>query len=291
MNGKHDILKKFTAEAQMEYLEEWFRERYEDPIINCPSDEGSPAFIPCDARDELMDEFCDCVPEEVIDAVSERLESECPEWSGIPSDDDYESDDFDVIDDPYGNFETSLLTCRIIADETFSDITQTRIYRLLYCNLLTILEVYLCDAFKKRLDSEKNDIETLTKAYSVIKPRESSMESLMRKLTDRHWQEFDKNRQVYKQVFNIDLPDHGELEDARVARHDIMHRDSKTKNGEIIAITKQQVQELAESIYSYVKQIEFPNEKPLLPGQRRETVIGSGFVKTEIVTEGIGDRD
>jgi hypothetical protein len=285
MNGKHDILKKFTAEAQMEYLEEWFRERHEDPINNCSGDGGYPVFNhggPYEARDELMDEFCDCVPEEVTDAVSERLESECPEWSGIQSTDDYESDVFDVIDDPYENFETALLTCRTIADETFSGITQTRIYRLLYCSLITILEVYLCDAFKKRLDSVKNDSEILKKAFSAIKPLIPTRESLIRKLSDRHWQHFECNKKVFRQVFSIDLPDHGFLNRAKDTRHDIMHRDSRTKEGVIITITKQQVQELCNSIYSYVRQIEFPNEKPLQPGQRRVTIIGPGFVGADM---------
>jgi hypothetical protein len=80
-------LKRFGRAAQLQYMEAWFREYYEDPADGLDPDDGEfvyPWGGPYDAFDELAGEFGDLVPEERIQELANNLESECVEWAPTP---------------------------------------------------------------------------------------------------------------------------------------------------------------------------------------------------------------
>ena len=95
-------LRSLPIEQQREVMENWFRALYEDPAERTPyeSAEGSYIWIwggPYDAREELRGEFEGIIPDEVIEALSDHLDDESPEWAPVASADDYDHNLLDVV--------------------------------------------------------------------------------------------------------------------------------------------------------------------------------------------------
>jgi len=79
-------LSRLSTEAQLEVMEFWFRERYEDPVHGLPheSAEGGYIFVnggPYDANDVLGEEFGASVREGLIHSLVQKLETECIDWT------------------------------------------------------------------------------------------------------------------------------------------------------------------------------------------------------------------
>jgi hypothetical protein len=79
-------LKKMGKERQIEFMREWFGERYEDPTVSQPydSEEGGYIYInggPFDTREELESEFSLFVKETALEELIEELEADCTDWT------------------------------------------------------------------------------------------------------------------------------------------------------------------------------------------------------------------
>lgn len=62
---------------------------FQDPVEETRYDSGEGGYIwiwggPYDAHEELMNEFSETVPEDVIKELADELSEISPEWSGNP---------------------------------------------------------------------------------------------------------------------------------------------------------------------------------------------------------------
>jgi len=76
--------RRLPADQKREFMELWFRERFEGPEQETPRWDGEFHFIwggPYDARDELGDEFGDLVSQKMLDDLIGKLEAENSEWA------------------------------------------------------------------------------------------------------------------------------------------------------------------------------------------------------------------
>jgi hypothetical protein len=84
-------LKRLGRQKQVEYMVTWFHDLYEDPGNETPyiSREGGYQYIwggPFDAAEELGGEFGGIVPDEVIEAAVEELQTEgIFDWAPTPA--------------------------------------------------------------------------------------------------------------------------------------------------------------------------------------------------------------
>jgi hypothetical protein len=77
-------LRRLGRAAQLEYMEAWFREYYEEPENDAPYSEGEYHFVwggPYDPYDELWNEFGGIVPEDRIQELANKLRLEWVEWA------------------------------------------------------------------------------------------------------------------------------------------------------------------------------------------------------------------
>ncbi len=135
-------------------MERWFFERYEDPIENTPyvTAEGGYIWIwggPYDATEVLGGEFGGVVSDEVIDGLVKDLESTCMEWTGVPrpDDDDEFITDIATIPDYQRHFSDGLQDISRLAEVPVDDKSARCLFRVLYVNVITVLETYLSSAF------------------------------------------------------------------------------------------------------------------------------------------------
>ena len=81
---------------------------------------------------------------------------------------------------------------------------------------------------------------------SEIYKRSDGLEDEIKKyLIDIIWHNLAKIKQMYKKTFNIDFPDElGELYGAVITRHDIVHRNGRTLEGQKVIINKNKIEQL-----------------------------------------------
>jgi len=140
--------------------------------------------------------------------------------------------------------------------------------RMLYASVITILETYLSDAFYELvIDSDEmvnrlflNAQELNTKKYSVTEVIEWS--SKKRDLAAEYmqkvvWHNLPKIASLYRCVLNIDIPlDNDRIHTAISMRHDLVHRNGKTKSGGSHRITKAGITQLVDEVNGFVELID-----------------------------------
>ena len=141
-------------------------------------------------------------------------------------------------------------------------------HRLLFVNAITALETYLSDAFINTVANApplmRRFIETtpefqsekvaLSEIFSAIERIEQKARSY---LVDVVWHHLDRAKMMYRATLNIQFPDDmGPLFRAILIRHDIVHRNGKTKTGEEIIVTKDQIVDLIGEVESFVQHVD-----------------------------------
>jgi len=141
--------------------------------------------------------------------------------------------------------------------------------RILYANIITAMETYLSDCFIERVINNKKyipkllelipefsgkEFRNLKKAYDWI---ENINDNIIDILSGISFHNLAKVIPMYKNILNIEFPqDLGDIFKAILNRHDIVHRNGKTKDNEEIFITKQEINNLLEQISGLIKDIE-----------------------------------
>ena len=156
----------------------------------------------------------------------------------------------------YNSFIQNIsITDELLTVEVRSEI-ENSYYKLLYASIITYMETYLSDAFIATLFRDKkfmrqfveNNPDFLQRklTLSEIYKRSDGLEDEIKKyLIDIIWHNLAKIKQMYKKTFNIDFPDElGELYGAVITRHDIVHRNGRTLEGQKVIINKNKIEQL-----------------------------------------------
>ena len=75
-------------------------------------------------------------------------------------------------------------------------------------------------------------------------------------LRDIIYHNLPKVKGIYKDVLDIDLGEIGVLCKCVNTRHDIVHRNGKTKSGDIISIERKDIEELAKAVSDMIENVE-----------------------------------
>jgi hypothetical protein len=277
-----DILAKAPPEIQKAVMRTWFFERYEDPVHSTPydSEEGGFVYIhggPYHALEELDAEFCGTVPRNVVQELAAELDDEAWEWSGIPkhdaSDDDYFIGAIRANADPQRTAIEGLAKIRSLLAILMTPELELHMYRLLHVSAITCLEVYLCDTFLNRVLSDGEIKRRLVETSHAFKQEKitvatiySCFEDLDKKLREylisTLWHNLPQARCFYKDVLQVEFPDVATLEKAIMNRHNIVHRNGKTKDGEEVVLNKKDVEDLIRELEAFIGTIETRLPKP-----------------------------
>ncbi|KXH85796.1 hypothetical protein AU378_08650 [Chryseobacterium kwangjuense] len=107
------------------------------------------------------------------------------------------------------------------------------------------------------LDFQKEKV-TLSKLYELKDKTEEIAKQAMHKVL---YHNLDKVNAMFKDTFDIHLPDFSELTKAIETRHDIVHRNGFTKDGEVIVITQNDITELVEMTEKFVSDLDIKINK------------------------------
>ena len=267
-------LPRLTDAEQLDVMESWFRERYEDPAERTPyeSKEGGYIWIwggPYEADEVLSEEFGSLVSQELIDSLVHALDSYCTEWAPTESEDDYADElvtDIAAISDYHANFLAGIDDIRELAEAAVDREAAPCLFRLLYINVITVLETFLCDAFvnivlrdadlRRKLIENTDEFRKQKLSLSdIFKAVDDADEAVKKYLSRIVWHNLARVRGMYRDVLNVQFPESSPIFRAIKIRHDLVHRNGKTTDGESIPIDKGHVLLLAREAEDFVKRI------------------------------------
>lgn len=263
-------------ESQLEMMREWFFQHFEDPAERTPYESREGGFIwiwggPYDAHEKLADEFSDTVPEDVIEELAHELTRDCWEWAPTPSREDYDDflvEDIALITEYHSNFSNAIIDIKDLLKTEVEASVAKCYYRLLFVNVIMALETYLSDAFintvipnpaltrrfiesTPEFQSEKLALSEVFKAIEEIEQKSKSY------LADVVWHNLQRVKPMYQDTLGISFPkDIGVIFRAIIKRHDIVHRNGKTKSGEEILIQQQDVIDLIAAVEVFIHHID-----------------------------------
>jgi hypothetical protein len=254
------------CDKHIEQMRDWFYQHFEHPHDSVPYDSEEKDFIyiwggPCYARDELEREFGD-VPEECIQALVDELEHESDKWSPIPT-----LEQLQVETISFDDFEQALYNIKRLLDINLEVELSEYMTRMLFANVITVLETYFEDAFIRYLDDEhlrlfvktnpkfQKEKFTLSEVFDVFGNIKNDVTTYLRH--EVIWHRVDVVKLMYKSTFRIDFPEHltDVIHKAVPKRHDIVHRNGKNTDWKEISISKKEVEELivtVEELASYI---------------------------------------
>ena len=266
-----ETLAKASPEMQKAVMKQWFLENYENPVESTPydSEEGGYVYVwggPYYASEELQAEFSGIVPDHVIEELASDLNDESIEWSRVP---EYEAPDDYFVDatqsnvDPRRTAKDGLGKIQSLLGTKVATELELPMFRLLYFNVVTCLEAYLFDVFLNHVMSDeqlKRRLLKTSREFANRKVRVSDIcerfENLDKELRDYLfsllWHDLGRVKHLYEGVFQIKLPDISKLAKAVRNRHDIVHRNGKSKDGVETILTKENVEDLIREVEAFI---------------------------------------
>ncbi|MDO9230770.1 MAG: hypothetical protein Q7U03_14550 [Syntrophales bacterium] len=275
---EHELeeIKNFDQDTQKSVMRSWFFANYENPSEHTPfeSKEGGYIYIwggPFDAREELEDVFSGHVLKEAIDELVSELESESSEWSGKISSEGYDDYFYSVIYDNYEFTETLKNNLnsikKLLKIELPSELEQ-HMNKMLFVNVITILETFLSDAFIGTVLKDKELLKDFVRLNPDFSERKLTLNEIFERidnvekevktyLLELIWHNLAKVQKMYFSVLHIDFPKDMRLIYKGIAiRHDIVHRNGKTKSGKVIIITHEDLINIMDEVNSFAETID-----------------------------------
>jgi len=267
-----DRLEHAKPEDQTEAMKEWFFAHYDDPVNVCPyeSREGGYQYIwggPYDVREALSDNFSGRVSDEVISQCADEIinEHSCYEWSGLPDwarSDDYCDTEF------LETFEHSLEKVQSLLELNVNPTLEQHLLRLLLASVVTTLEAYLADAFikttleeeafrRKLVGVDPNLQKATLKLRDLVQGQMTADIKLREYLLAVSWHNLPRAKNLYQAVLGIVWPAKlAELYNAVEARHDIVHRNGKTREGKDRVLSREHISDVIQASRNLVNSID-----------------------------------
>lgn len=138
--------------------------------------------------------------------------------------------------------------------------------RQLFISIIGAVETYLSDAFINKTLSSEEYLENFVTTHPEFKKQKISVSDVF--ITSRNIKEKAKTimigtiyhklpvvKEMYQQTFNIEFPDISEMQKLVTQRHDLVHRNGKTTNGEVVRVDDKTIEILKHSAKQLVNAV------------------------------------
>ena len=269
-------LQRASRDRQIDVMRTWFYSNFEHPANSTPYESAEGGYIwiwggPYDPQEVLEAEFGGLLKQDVIEELSSELSDISSEWSGVPEYDDIGEERFNSIveaDDQIGALKLSLRNIEALSGLNVPAGERGLLDRLLFVNAITALETYLSDVFIHSVGRDSNLLRKFVQTTPEFKTEKipiaevfALVDAIERKsksyIMDVVWHHLERVRPMYRDTLGIAFPkEMGELFKAVDLRHDLVHRNGKSKEGKLHAITSTEVLALVERVREFCSYIE-----------------------------------
>jgi RiboL-PSP-HEPN len=209
---------------------------------------------------------------DVNDLVSERLMSyeggDVIIWLDPDEPDDNQLDAILSNTEFYQTFSEEIKSLRVLNNIVIpDDKAQKSLKRQIYIGTITCLETYLSDAFINTVLSNREYLKSFFFTFKDFKQQKISLSDLFvninqaeeiakEAMSNISYHNLPKVREMYKATLNISFPKFGEIMKYINTRHDLVHRNGKTTDGNKILIDYKIINQVIRDIENFVEEID-----------------------------------
>lgn len=143
---------------------------------------------------------------------------------------------------------------------------ETILKRQIFSGVIETLETFLSDTFIKMIMDNDDYFKKYIETYPEFKQRKFELrqlyaeqgrikETAKKVVIDIIYHDLPKVSNMYAATFKIKFPKIGPLMKSIITRHDLVHRNGKTKNGDDVVIDKAAISELIDKVKVFVTEI------------------------------------
>lgn len=215
-------------------------------------------------------EFTEDSTQEILSKI-ERLEDNCrvylEPWE-LDAEYDYVNDQFDAITESRINqkiYNKDLDNLKELSQlQQKGDKLKVVLNRQIFINIIGILETFLSDTFLKLIFAEKHYFQAFVETHPEFKARkfelrdifkqQKQLESIVKKtILDTIFHNLSSVKNMYEDTFEIEFPNIQKMYKYVMIRHDLVHRNGKTKEGVDVRIEDIQIDELISDTKQFIE--------------------------------------
>ncbi|MCL2246564.1 MAG: hypothetical protein FWC10_05565 [Lentimicrobiaceae bacterium] len=168
----------------------------------------------------------------------------------------------------FETFKTEIYNLRQLNQEEIFILQERTFRRLIFVGAIATLETYLSDAFINTFNSSEKYKQKFVETYDDFKKEKFCLNEIYKK-----WNNLDnicreillnkflfhkliETKKMYKNSLDVDFGDISQMIKYVFQRHDLVHRNGKTKEGADVNIDKKTIDKLLDDIYNFVKNID-----------------------------------
>jgi 5-methylcytosine-specific restriction endonuclease McrA len=174
-----------------------------------------------------------------------------------------------ISDKYFSNFKENIRNIREL--NTFSELTKDKVKEhlrnMLFANVITSLETYLSDAFINTVKSNKLFLRKFVETFHNFRNEKFEVRELFiyydsideratKAMLDVIYHDLPKVKGMYSDTLGIELTDLSLIYKAVLKRHDFVHRNGKTKDGEKHIIEIKDIEDLCKLVEVFVENID-----------------------------------
>ncbi|MCH4824661.1 hypothetical protein ML462_15935 [Gramella lutea] len=165
------------------------------------------------------------------------------------------------------SFHTEIYNIRNLNEVILSDDKLEKVLRRqLFVGSIGILEAFLSEVFINTTNDSKEYFRNFVSSYPEFKNRKFTLDQIFneyerievvakKEMIEVIYHNLAKVKNMYESTFKINFPSIVNLTKAVSVRHDLVHRNGKNKNGQIIEINKKVIEDLLNEISDFANEI------------------------------------
>ncbi len=167
----------------------------------------------------------------------------------------------------YNSFESEIQNLKRLNDFEISDASLQQIMRRqVYIGVIGTLETFLSetlinltvnneDYFKNFVKSNPDFRQRKFKLTEIFDQKEKLRDTVKKVMLDTIYYNLPKVREMYRSTFQIDFPEIKEVFKYVLTRHDLVHRNGKTKENKMVPLSKEIVDEVILKTKIFAKEL------------------------------------
>ncbi|CAI0697965.1 Uncharacterized protein conserved in bacteria [Serratia liquefaciens] len=171
--------------------------------------------------------------------------------------------------DVYMTFKNSMMNAIKLNDAQLQidSILQMQMTYMLYANIITSLETYLCDRFISLTHGSRENLRSFVENFEDYNKEKFSLSELFIKhekieskaiesMKSVLYHDLPKVSGMYRDTFGIRFPIFSDVYKSVLIRHDLVHRAGKTKDGNFHELNSESVKEVVKKCSDLVEELE-----------------------------------